>query len=866
MPIKLQYIDNEIIATKVFYFLLFFWLSISTLHAQTVAIEKNNIKLYPILTDAPGSTPDTDLEPLKQAVKNARIVLLGEPTHSEGNIFQLNTRIVEYLHKKCGFDMIAFESGFYDLHYATTHASDKAVYLEGLQKGIYPIWVQSAEFQPMLRFLTENRDHLQVCGFDPQVDQFTVEFLREELESVLGLSESGLEASRLDYLDQVLETMSQQFTVPEEYNSSMFNKLISHYISLLEKVGDKSNTKSNRLNIDFLIQTLTNLHYLAEDYHKNDPSHKTSQSFHASDSNPRDRMMAENIEFLLKKYPNKKIICWGAFPHFANRVDLLADKELADYLPMGKLLKSHYKDQVFTMGVTAAAGQRASVYESVTQLPHSLPGSLEAELSQQKTNYSFLLCQENPVLDTFILSALEYIPLKGRWTQVFDGLLFATTITPSTITSQPYQVEESSTIADVSNREKAIKKVDSLILEQKRIYRIFKPTVSHTTKVFLSGQVKDSQTHQPVIKATIHIGAFVTQTDNQGKFRIEVSQKDTLVITCIGYNPHRQLIHSVISITVELVPKIEQLNQVIVKADRLTPISILTSAIDRLEQNYRNDSFIATYYMQAKGSINKDTVFDIDYVNQVWIPLDYLRKDLSARNEQKQLRAVRWQKKLPIKEDSMYYTFAHTNYQPYQSGLKQMKLFQKKALSKFVFQWVNSDTFETDSVFILDFQAKRLSYSYTQNFYAADFKGRIYIRIDDYAIVQLESACQTDTNTINGFSRKYYPSTKGYKEVFYAFLEERYRTCLLSFKKQVDGYYYINYRKDLIQEKGIDRRSGQTFSRWETLQAHLQSIITTQTAQPAPLPGKDIYLHEVRYEQGFWKKYQPIIQRKQPLE
>jgi len=56
----------------------------------------------------------SDLEPLRAALKGARVVMLGEQSHGDGTTFLAKTRLIRFLHEQMGFNVLAFESGLYD--------------------------------------------------------------------------------------------------------------------------------------------------------------------------------------------------------------------------------------------------------------------------------------------------------------------------------------------------------------------------------------------------------------------------------------------------------------------------------------------------------------------------------------------------------------------------------------------------------------------------------------------------------------------------------------------------------------------------------------------------------------------------------
>jgi erythromycin esterase len=60
----------------------------------------------------------SDLEPLMRAIGSARVVQLGEPSHGAGSAFAAKARLIKFLHQRMGFDIVAWESGFYEVRLA----------------------------------------------------------------------------------------------------------------------------------------------------------------------------------------------------------------------------------------------------------------------------------------------------------------------------------------------------------------------------------------------------------------------------------------------------------------------------------------------------------------------------------------------------------------------------------------------------------------------------------------------------------------------------------------------------------------------------------------------------------------------------
>jgi erythromycin esterase-like protein len=92
-----------------------------------------------------------DLEPLRQAIGDSRIVFLGEEWHGSGATFRARNRVIRFLHERCGFDVLAFESGLYDCRKTWEFLKEgKMPALDAAAYGIFQTWTGTEECKPFL--------------------------------------------------------------------------------------------------------------------------------------------------------------------------------------------------------------------------------------------------------------------------------------------------------------------------------------------------------------------------------------------------------------------------------------------------------------------------------------------------------------------------------------------------------------------------------------------------------------------------------------------------------------------------------------------------------------------------------------------
>ena len=113
----------------------------------------------PKIIELPEKVSENDFSFLKEELKNVQVVMLGEKTHFDGNVFEVKTEIIKYLHQELGFNTIAFESGIYDVWKAQNSINNGGATNVALNKSLFSIWSKKKSFAVLLTFLTQIKLH-----------------------------------------------------------------------------------------------------------------------------------------------------------------------------------------------------------------------------------------------------------------------------------------------------------------------------------------------------------------------------------------------------------------------------------------------------------------------------------------------------------------------------------------------------------------------------------------------------------------------------------------------------------------------------------------------------------------------------------
>ena len=434
-------------------------------HAEPLVAEDRRVEwlrehAVPVATLDPASPDLRDLEPLRAILDGVRVVLLGEATRGDGSAFLAKTRLIRFLHEQLGFDLLVLECGFYDCARAWREVRSGTRVREALDGALFPVYTHAVELVPLFELVaaraTTERP-LELAGFDYQSSVDTGgDYLVAELSAALGAS--GLDGATRSALERSAPMWRALFEeayatgvepVPSNARRESFIDLLEllrrRFVQLPEGASAASGGPAFWLQVLDNVETWARASWMLGRF---DPNAPLSTDLH----NLRDRQMAENLLWLLRRDPRRKVVVWSLTVHLARDLDRLATGDetmrtrLGEMSAVGDLVARELGTEAYTIAITAAAGSKGTPFREPYPLLVPSKGSFEELMSRTGFEAAFLDLRRAPaggegsvggdgggrwLRRGFIARPVSYVELFAIWPRHLDGLLFVHTMQPA---------------------------------------------------------------------------------------------------------------------------------------------------------------------------------------------------------------------------------------------------------------------------------------------------------------------------------------------------------------------------------------------------------------------------------------------------
>ncbi|MDM1353184.1 erythromycin esterase family protein [Myroides marinus] len=775
-------------------FSLLLILIVTTVNAQELIT-------YPLFP--PNTQELNDLDFLKEELKDKQIVMLGEQTHMYDDIFEMKTRVVEYLHKQMGFKTLAMEAPVYDIW----KMNQQGFSADGFNNAIFSVWSKSDQFQRLVNYIETN--NIKIIGYDSQI-------LNEQLfiEEFFDYLEKQKITLRLDADDFgiVLDGLLSNYQYEEQdIEFPVFEKELNRIIIALSKLPD------TEANYHWLQSTKGLLSSAQDAYHTKNAI--VTSDLTNKNLNYRDKQMAENLIQYIKRFPQEKVMVWADNIHTMYSNPNSGNVQAREFISMGRHIKEQFKDKVFSIATIHA---NDSLFDQTTKTLHATPikkGSFEDQLQKQNKPYLYISSNQEAMHTPMETRLLHFVDYSSERLDLFhDGYIF--------LNNAP-QAERNKKETD----KKQLPTIPDRIMQVEGSFK---------------GQLIDDTSKLPIAYATIILADqdIYRITDSNGYYELPFAPKtktnSSLHVQALGYDDYTVSLHKLPSLIL-LKANYDVLDELII-TKRLTPREVLRNAIKKKGDNHPIVPINFTRYSHNQIFKNDTKILDFQMLSK-----NYLQSYVELYRTTFEVQQVKWNtnKLKNIKNTDNLFNMR-------ENPIQYSNVLHKRKYKKFKLSFIESKDPEDSNLYVIAFETERLGWNYTNKVDPSRYSGRIYINQDNYAIVKV---VETWESTLDA---KYLESMYKYDNSIKNIALTTAKDESTSIYKDIlnDGRYYAtNFSFRSHRENTYQNGEKNNFT--DYVDSHLFDIktINVERIDHEYQKRNKTLLDRVSYNQEFWNNF-----------
>ena len=389
----------------------------------------------------PSDEDFSDLEPLGKAIGEARVVLLGEATHGDGAAFRAKGRLVKFLHQRLGFDVLVWEAGFYECAKAGEAIASGKGWRAAVDKAV-PDLVRTDQCRSLLEYIRATQHTarpITLAGMSWYT--YADSALFDDVIAFFGAVDPGWPSRKQrDVLAGFRKTLSDLGN-HRRPKTPMGPPGIEHVEAMIEMLTrDPSGAFRARHGaraVGFMRLALENLRGFMAFWYR-----PLTQG--GVDDNPLGVIEGRNVLFLVNEYfSGRKLIVWAHNGHIARgtlQVEEIEPKfKFNETIATGQRIHDALGRAIYSVMLIAHGGKSNGWWGEPRELATPPVGSLEDLMHRAGLKQAFVDLRALPpghwLRTRQVARPVSYAPMRADWSQVYDGLLFIDTMTPTTTVS-----------------------------------------------------------------------------------------------------------------------------------------------------------------------------------------------------------------------------------------------------------------------------------------------------------------------------------------------------------------------------------------------------------------------------------------------